>query len=155
VLDAIDWTIVIWLVAGALSVVGELLTGTLLLMPFAIGAVVAAIAVALGADPMLTFAVFAAVSLSVLAVVLRFGKRLAAEPAATHEGAHRYVGARGVVTRPIAAEDAGQVRVRGELWRALAHAHLPIEPDVRVTVIEIRGNALVVEPIQFDEDGSG
>ena len=154
-LDAIDWGIVIWLLLGALSVVGEALTGTLLLIPFAIAAIITAMAVALGADSFWALIVFAAVSLFVLALVFRFGRRLAVEPAATHEGARRYIDARGVVLIRIPEQDAGRVRVGGEEWRALSHSGRPIEPDARVRVIEIRGNALVVEPIQVGEVGSG
>ncbi len=153
-IDGIDWSIVIWLLLGALTGVGEALTGTLLLIPFVIAAIVAAIAVALGADTMWTLIVFGAVSLFVLSLVLRFGRRLDAQPAATHEGARRFIDARGVVTSRVPEEEAGRVRVGGEVWRALSHSGEPIETNARVRVLAIRGNALVVEPVQLD-DGSG
>lgn len=154
-LDAIDWGIVVWLLVGALSGVGEALTGTLLLIPFAIAAIIAAMAVALGADSFWALIVFGLVSLFALALVLRFGKRLAEEPAATKQGARRYIDARGVVLIRIPEHDAGRVRIGGEEWRSLSHSGVAIEPGTRIRVIEIRGNALVVETVQVGEDGAG
>jgi membrane protein implicated in regulation of membrane protease activity len=148
VLDGIDIGIVIWLLTGLLAGVGEMLTGTLFLVPIVIGAVIAAVAVALGADSMVALTIFGGVTLLVLFWVLRFGRRSAAEPAATHEGARRYVDARGRVTAAISNDRAGQVKIGGELWRGISHSGRAIEPGTPIRVVAVSGNALVVEPAQ-------
>jgi membrane protein implicated in regulation of membrane protease activity len=146
-LDAIDWEILIWLVVAALSGLGEALTGTLFLVPFAIAGVAAAIAVALGAESMWVLFVFGVVVLAALAWVIKFAGRTKDDPPATHEGAHRYVDARGSVTGEIDPIAGGRVKIGGESWRALSHTGESIEEGVPVRVIEVRGNALVVERV--------
>ena len=146
-LDAIDWEILIWLVAAALSGVGEMLTGTYFFIPLVIGAVAAAIAVALGADIVLVLLVFGSIALVGLGWMLKFATRTKGEPPATHEGAHRYVNAEGSVTKDVSEVEAGRVQIGGESWRALSHSGESIATGTRVRVIEVRGNALVVEPI--------
>ncbi len=145
-LDGIDIGIVIWLLTGLLAGVGEMLTGTLFLVPFLIGAVVAGIAVVLGADMVLSVITFGVTTLIVFGLVLRFGLRFRNEPPATREGAHRYVDARGVVTKPIGTDIAGAVVVDNQTWRALSASGAPIDDGTRVHVIKVNGNALVVEP---------
>ena len=147
-LDAIDWAILFWLLAGILSGIGEVFTGTLFLLPFAVGAFAAAAAVALGADLVWVLIVFIVLTAATLAWAVRYGKRVSAEPPATREGANRYVDAAGVVTREIVGRDAGRVRIGAEEWRALAKDGKGVGVDVPVRVVEVRGNALVVEPAE-------
>ncbi len=52
-LDVIDVAVVIWLALAALSGVGEMLSGTMFLLPIVAGAIVAAALAALGVDRML------------------------------------------------------------------------------------------------------
>jgi membrane protein implicated in regulation of membrane protease activity len=146
-IDGIDWGIVIWLVLAALSGVGEMLTGTYFLIPLLVAAIAAAIAVALGAEMIWVLLVFGAIALLGFSWVLRFAAATKGEPPATHEGALRYIDAHGSVTSDIQSPNAGRVQIGGESWRALSHTGDPIDAGVRVRVIEVRGNALVVEPI--------
>lgn len=146
-LDAIDWEILIWLLAAALSGVGEILTGSYFFIPLVIGAVAAAIAVALGVDIVVVLLVFGSIALAGLGWVLKYAARIRDEPPATHEGARRYVDAEGSVTKYIGEIDAGRVQLGGESWRALSHSGEPISVGTRVRVLEVRGNALVVEPM--------
>ena len=145
-LEGIDWAIVFWLLAGVLSGVGELLTGTMFLLPFAGGAFAAAAVAALCAGPVWTLVAFLAVTMGTLVWAVRYSRRVKAEPPATREGAHRYVDVSGVVTRDIEGRAAGQVRLGTESWRALSSTGQSIAAGVPVRVIEVRGNALVVEP---------
>jgi membrane protein implicated in regulation of membrane protease activity len=146
-LDAIDWEILIWLVVAALSGFGEMVTGTYFLIPLVVAAVVAATAVALGAELMLVLLLFGVVALVGLGWVLKFAAATKDEPPATTEGARRYIDARGPVTSDIGSVNAGRVRIGGELWRALPHDGEPIDTGVLVRVVEVRGNALIVERV--------
>ncbi|MDJ0953049.1 MAG: NfeD family protein [Acidimicrobiia bacterium] len=147
-LDGIDWWIVLWLLAGAVTGVGELLTGTLFLLPFAVGSFAAAGAAALGADPAVALGIFVFGSGATLLWAARYGKRVNAEPPATHEGANRYIDSTGIVTTALEGREAGRVRVRGELWRALSSSGETIAEESPVRVVAVRGNALVVEPYE-------
>jgi membrane protein implicated in regulation of membrane protease activity len=144
-LEGIDWAVVIWLLGGIITGVGELFTGTLFLLPFAVGAFAAAAAAALGAGPLWVVAVFIVATLVTLTWAVRYGKRLNAEPPATREGANRYVDARGIVTKEIVGRGSGQVRVGTESWRGLSSTGETIPLDAPIRVVEVRGNALVVE----------
>lgn len=146
-LDGIDWGILIWLVVAALSGLGEMLTGTFLLVPFAIAALGAAILVALGVDITWVLFVFGVVALVVLRWGIQYGRRVDAEPPATRAGAGRYVGAEGSVIRRIDPMTAGMVRLGTEDWRALSDSGDSIEVGVRVRALSLRGNALVVEAL--------
>lgn len=143
-LEGIDWAILLWLLGGVVSGVAELLTGGLVFVPFAVGAFAAAAAAALGAGLPLTVAVFAVVSAATLAWAVQYGRKMRTVPPATREGAHRYIDAEGTVTRVITGRNAGQVRVGGELWRALSASGTSVAVGTAVRVTEVRGNALVV-----------
>jgi membrane protein implicated in regulation of membrane protease activity len=146
VIDAIDWEILIWLLAGALSGVVELFTGTFFLVPVAAGAFAAAIVAALGGEMVWVVATFFVVALVILAVVFRYAMLSRNEPAGTHEGAGRYLGLRGSVVADIEGQTAGRVRIGTESWRAVSFDGEPIEAGGEIEVVEIRGNALVVTP---------
>ena len=146
-LDAIDWELLIWLVLAALSGLGEMLTGTFLLVPLVVGAIAAAIAVALGADILWVLFVFGVVALSALGLVLRFAARTKDDPLATNEGARRYVDARGSVTSDIDLLGGGRVSTGGQSWRALSNNGEPISTGCKVRVVEVRGTALIVEEV--------
>ena len=143
-LEGIDWGIVLWLLAGVLSGVGELLTGTMFLLPFAVGAFAAAGAAALGGNLAVVVAVFLVVTVATLVWAVRYARKVDALPPATREGANRYVGAVGVVTKEIVGRDHGQVQVGAELWRALSSTGEDISLGANIRVVEIRGNAMVV-----------
>ncbi|MCP3999177.1 MAG: NfeD family protein [bacterium] len=145
-LEGIDWGIVLWLLAGVLSGVGELLTGTMFLLPFAVGAFAAAGAAALGANLAVVVGIFLVVTVATLAWAVRYAKKVDAQPPATREGANRYVGAVGAVTKEIVGRNPGQVRIGAETWRALSSSGESISLGTNIRVVEIRGNALVVDP---------
>ena len=60
-------------------------------------------------------------------------------------GAEALVGAEGHALAPIRPDLAGQVRVRGEIWRASSPDPIPAGTRVRVTGLE--GLTLHVRPI--------
>ncbi len=145
-LDAIDFGLLFWLILVALTGIGEMLTGTFLLVPFLIGAIVAALLVALGANLMLVLLAFGFVTVVGFAWVLRFANRTKGDPPATHEGAGRYIDQHGPVIQDVHPEEGGRVHIGGQSWRALSSTGEAIATGSRVRVIEVRGTALVVEP---------
>ncbi len=65
-------------------------------------------------------------------------------------GAKRYVDARGAVTEAIDRHTGvGRVRVETEQWRATTDLDGVIEVGTPVTVVDVRGARLVVEPTEI------
>ena len=141
--------IIVWVLIAVLSGIGEMLTGSLFLLPFAIGAIVAAIAVAFGADLPWALGLFLIVSLSSLLWLRRLAKRSEAEVPAIQAGAGRYVDAIGRVVVGIDPAGEGRVDLSGQAWRALSGDGEAISAGTEVRVIEVRGTALVVEALQI------
>lgn len=139
--------ILVWVVVAVLSGIGELLTGSLILLPFAIGAAAAALAAAFGVDVPVVLGLFLVVSLGSLVWLRRFADRSRKQAPVIKAGAGRYVGAVATVTVDIDGTTGGRVRLDGQAWRALAAHGEPIDAGSTVRVVEVRGTALVVEEV--------
>ena len=127
--------------------IGEIATTGFFLAPLAGGAAVAAILAGLGAGATIEWAAFLVVSIVLLAA-LRPLARAANRARPIKMGTAALVGQTAMVTARIAnAEDAGLVKLAGEIWTARAYDDDDIiEPGTRVQVLEIRGvTALVAE----------
>src|SRR5205807_8602015 len=111
---------VLWLVAACLFGLGELHTGGFYLLPFALGATLAAVVTLRGVGALLSAIVFIVASgVVVLALrpVARSHRRL---PPAIRTGAAALIGRRAMVLERIANnEGSGCVRIEGgEVWTA-------------------------------------
>jgi len=130
----------IWVIVACGFGVGEMLTTTFFLAPFAIGAAFAA-----AADAGL---VFFAVTLLTLVVVRPIVRSHLKMPPQIRTGAAALVGKQAIVLERIAnREGVGCVRIDGEVWtaRSLMDDEV-IERGAVVDVIEIKGaTALVSE----------
>jgi membrane protein implicated in regulation of membrane protease activity len=149
------WAI-IWFAAAATFGIGEILiAGSFFLLPFAGGALGAAIASVAGAPPLLSWAVFLLVSVLSFMGMRPFAKRLENNaPDVSGIGANRLKGANGIVLAPISSTpgDAGLVKVGSEEWRADTRPGIAISAGTKITVIDVQGTRLLVEPLTL-EDG--
>jgi membrane protein implicated in regulation of membrane protease activity len=139
---------VIWLIAAAIFGVGEILTLSFFLAPFAGGALIAAIIAAAGAGTAISWVVFLVVSVALLAALRPIARSHRRQPAQLRTGTAALVGASGMVVERIANDEGvGAVRIEGEVWTARAFDEDEIiEAGKRVHVIEIKGaTALVAE----------
>lgn len=135
-----------WLWTGLAFVmaIGEIFTAGFFLLPFAIGAIAAALLGWLGVSVLAQWIVFFVVSIASLFYLQRFIRRQdeGDQPAI---GANRYSNAQAVVLEridPVAG--TGLVRVNTEKWRATS-AGETIESGTPVRVTEITGARLVVK----------
>ena len=146
---------VIWLALMAGLGIGELLmAGSFFLLPFALGALSAAIVSLLGAGPAISFPLFVGVSFVGFLGMRPLARRLdASTPDVAGIGANRLVGVTGNVIEAIPAgeHDSGLVRVGAEDWRANCVEGLALGVGQRIRVREIRGTRLLVEPAEFNE----
>ncbi|EMD29421.1 NfeD family protein [Amycolatopsis oliviviridis] len=134
----------IWLIAGILLIIAELLSGDLFLLMVGAGALFGAGSAALTGNPFIDVAVFAVASVGMLALVRPTLKRrfLAGPDIKTNTDA--LIGARAVVVSTVDVE-AGQVKLAGDVWSARCMtAGEPIAPGTSVTVVEISGATAVV-----------
>jgi membrane protein implicated in regulation of membrane protease activity len=132
---------ILWLVAAALLGIGEMHTSGFYLLPFAIGATLAAIVALLGVGAGLS-----AVVVLALRPVARRHRRL---PPPIRTGAAALVGKPAMVLERIAnSEGVGCVRIDGgEVWTARSYDDDEvIEAGRRVEVVEIRGATALVMP---------
>jgi membrane protein implicated in regulation of membrane protease activity len=140
---------VFWILAAVVLSVGEILTMSFFLAPFAGGALLAALVDVAGGGVVLSWGVFILSSLLFLLVVRPIARSHRKMPAQLRTGTAALIGRRGVVVERVANDEAaGAIRLdNGEVWTARSYDDdSMIDVGTRVEVVEIRGaTALVTE----------
>jgi membrane protein implicated in regulation of membrane protease activity len=139
----------IWLAVAVVGLAGEIVTaGTFFLLPFGIGAGVAAISAFAGAEIWLQWLLFVAVSAVLTAAFRPIARRLDRTVSTEGIGARRWIGEVVLVLEDIPAghDETGLVRVGREEWRAQTRAEIAVPPGARARVVDVTGTRLVVEP---------
>jgi membrane protein implicated in regulation of membrane protease activity len=85
--------------------------------------------------------------------------RLARSTPLMRTGVDAMRGRRGIVIKPVAELEPGQIRVDGEIWTARPYfEHEPIPVGARVEIVEVRGvTAMVIpapSPYEIPEQGA-
>lgn len=145
--DNVDNDVLLWAFLGGalLLFVGEILTAGFFLLPFAIGAAIAALMAFLGVPPAINLITFLVISVIALVGLQRYTDTDDDQPAV---GANRYTDRTGTVLIAISrAKGTGRVRMGTENW--LASTDLPdeIPEGTEVKILEVRGTRLIVAPI--------
>jgi membrane protein implicated in regulation of membrane protease activity len=138
---------ILWLVAACLFGLGELHTSGFYLLPFAIGAALAAVVTLLGVGALLSAGVFIVSSGFVVLTLRPVARRHRRLPPAIRTGAAALIGRRAMVLERIANDEGvGCVRIEGgEVWTARSFDDDEvIEAGERVEVVEIRGATALV-----------
>ncbi|WP_031465819.1 NfeD family protein [Sciscionella sediminilitoris] len=136
------WPIV-WLVLGLVLVAAETLSGDFVLVMLGIGALGAAGAGALGANPLISAIVFAVLSVAMVLGIRPVVKRRFHAGTITQTNTDALVGADAVAITEVTNED-GRVKIRGDVWSARSLESEVIKPGADVTVVEISGATAVV-----------
>jgi membrane protein implicated in regulation of membrane protease activity len=140
-------TWILWLVAAGVLGVGEMHTGGFYLLPFAIGAALAATVSLLGVGVLLSAILFVLTSAVVVGALRPVARRHRRLPPAIRTGAAALVGRRAMVLERIANDEGvGCVRIDGgEVWTARSYDEdAVIEAGERVEVVEIKGATALV-----------
>jgi membrane protein implicated in regulation of membrane protease activity len=137
---------IIWLIVAVVFAVGEILTTSFFLGPFAIGATGAALASLAGAGDAVSFAVFAVLTAASFAIVRPIARRHLRQPAQVRTGTAALIGQQAHVLERVANDEGtGLVKLDGEVWTARAYDEDRIfEQGDRVAVVEIRGATALV-----------
>ncbi|MHB8242891.1 MAG: NfeD family protein [Solirubrobacteraceae bacterium] len=133
--------------AAALLGIGEMHQGGLYLLPFALGAALAAAVSLLGVGSLLAAIVFILASVIVVGALRPVARRHRRLPPAIRTGAAALVGRRAMVLERIANDEGvGCVRIEGgEVWTARSYDEDEvIDVGERVEVVEIRGATALV-----------
>lgn len=126
--------ILIWVFIAVIFTIFELVTGTFILIWFAVGSVVAAVLNYLGFDIYVQFTAFAIVSLMLILSTRRFADRITPEPT-KKTTAERLIGKHGKVIRK--RDDNNYiVNVNGEEWSATGENNLDVDDEVEIIGIE-------------------
>jgi membrane protein implicated in regulation of membrane protease activity len=138
----------LWVLAACAFGIGEMLTTSFFLAPFALGAGAAAIVQLAGAGGIAPWLGFVAVSLLTLLVLRPIAVRHMRTGPQLRTGAAALIGKQAIVLESISnREGIGCVKIDGEVWTARAFDDdQEIERGKRVQVVDIRGaTALVME----------
>ncbi len=142
---ALSWAWV-WLLLAAGLIVGEIFTAGFFLLPFGLGAAVAAFVAWMGAPPTAQWITFLGVSLALMAPLRRFAERLTDVPQPPVAG-ERMLGRVGTVLETVQPHGiTGRVRVGTEEWRASAAGEAAIAAGTEIEVLAVDGTHLVVRP---------
>lgn len=149
----------VWLVAALVFAVGEMANpGTFFLLPFALGALVAAAVGLLDASLAVEWAVFLSVSVATLFAFRPLSKRLDRNAHDAGIGARRLLGQEATVLADIPGsgdQGLGMVRVGREEWRAESTDGSAIPSGTQVRVADIRGTRVVVSALGTLSSGDG
>jgi membrane protein implicated in regulation of membrane protease activity len=137
----------IWIAAGILLAVIEIIVPGVFILPFTLGAIAAGVLAYAGHGPAVQWTAFGAVSGVLLPLALIITKRIMKKlPPAV--GSSRMVGMRGPVTIAVDnRKNKGHVRLGGELWRAESELGGDIPVGIVVEVTAVKGIRVVVREI--------
>jgi membrane protein implicated in regulation of membrane protease activity len=134
----------VWLIAAAALLVGEVVTMGVFLGPLALAAAAAAAVAGFGGGAVLQFAVFVAGSIASLTLLRPAVLRRLHRGPVLRTGTAALVGERALALARVDA-DGGRVKIGGEEWSARSYSEEEvIEPGTRVVVVEIRGATALV-----------
>jgi membrane protein implicated in regulation of membrane protease activity len=139
---------VLWVIAACVFGVGEMLTTSFFLAPFAVGALGAAVVDVAGTSELAAWVAFVVISLLMLVVVRPIAKSHMKVPPKIRTGTAALVGQQAIVLERIANDEGvGCVKIDGEVWTARSlDEDQVIEAGSRVHVVQIKGaTALVTE----------
>ena len=127
----------IWVAIGLAALGIEAMSLDFVLLYFGVGALITAIAAALGGNPAVQAIVFALGSIVLLVVSRPSLKRLASRSSGVETNVHTVAGKRGIVTIAIDNDaSTGQIRIGTEYWTARStiegDAEIPVGASVHV-----------------------
>lgn len=135
----------LWLIAAIAFAVVEIITTTLFVAPFAVGALAAMVVELAGGSTALDVIVFLAVSAASFLIVRPIALRHRRMPPEIRTGTAALIGQTAVVLDEV-SRDGGTVKLAGETWSARSYDDESVLAlGARVTVVEIRGATALVD----------
>ncbi len=133
-----------WVILSAFLIVGEIFTAGFFILPFGIGAAVAAVVAFMGANLVWQWSVFLVVSVGLLLPLKRFADSVTPE-SGVGVAADRVIGKVGLVLEEVQPHGVtGRVRIGSEEWRAASDSEETIPEGASVEIQRIDGTHVVV-----------
>jgi membrane protein implicated in regulation of membrane protease activity len=133
----------IWLIGGIVLIAAEVLSGDFFLLLIGVGALTGALAEVLFGNTLLSLAVFAVSSISLVTFARPWLKSKFHGPIVP-DNVRALIGGKAIVLSTV-DESGGRVKLNGEEWSARAFDEKQvIKPGTAVTVMEIAGATAVV-----------
>lgn len=142
---------IVWAVMIVIFTVVEALTLGLTSIWFAVGALAALIASALGLNIVIQILAFIVVA-SILIVYTRPVAKKVLKIGVNKTNVDALIGMTGYVTRRIQPKEVGQVKLNGQIWTAKGEDHVTYEVDEEVEVMAIEGVKLIIKKLK-DKNG--
>jgi membrane protein implicated in regulation of membrane protease activity len=137
-----------WILLAVILGAGEVMSLSLFLAPFAIGALLGALAELAGLGSVVALIVFLVSSGMLLGFVRPIARRHLHTPPQIRTGTAALVGQTAVVTERV-DRGAGAVKLDGEIWTARTYDEDEVvDAGRRVHVVEIRGATAFVSPTE-------
>ena len=139
----------LWLIAGIVLFILEIITPGFVLANFGVAAMAAAVAAWLGADMTVQVIVFVVTCLISFVTVRPLLSRTLKSGKETLTGYQAVVGRVALVTDEIPEPpSAGRVQVDGDSWRAMSDAGQPIAVGATVKVVRVESTTVYVELVK-------
>ncbi len=136
-----------WIILSAFLIVSEIFTAGFFILPFGIGAAVAAALAWFDVGLVWQWATFIVVSVALLLPLKRFADRLSEGAEDIGVASDRVIGKIGTVLEEVKPHGiTGRVKLGSEEWRAASDSEEPIAEGTAVEVLRIDGTHLVVRP---------
>ena len=140
----LDVVMVSWIIIAAVCFIGEIMIPQFFLFWFGVGSIGALASHFLGLSYSYQWVVFAVISFVGLISTRRFA-RLILKKEPKKAGVERLIDEVMLVTRAIDnSKGVGQVKGRGDIWRAISEDGNVIQEGSKVKVIKVEGVSLVV-----------
>jgi membrane protein implicated in regulation of membrane protease activity len=158
-MDDPDGWLWVWLLGALIFAVGEIVTPVMFfLLPFAVGALAAALLASLDVNLAVQWAVFVGGSLATFFALRPVARRLDRQGHDEGIGSRRLLGQEAMVLEDIPGPGdigLGLVRVGREEWRAESTDGSPIPTGSQVRVADVRGTRVVVSSLGTLSSGDG
>jgi membrane protein implicated in regulation of membrane protease activity len=136
----------IWMAVGLIAIIIEVVTPTMVIISFAVGAGVAATyGQFYPTEYAMQTGIFFVVSLALLPFIRKVASKITKDAPET-SNVDRMIGQVAIVTKAIDPKRGGHVRFEGEVWAA--DAQVPVAENSKVKILSISGTRVKVEPFE-------
>lgn len=139
---------IFWLIAAGIFFIAEMMTTGFLVFWFGLGSIAAMVTSFFTANVYIQATVFLITSTILILLTKPIVNKYISKKDTIPTNVYSVIGKIGFVTKTITPEDAGLVKVNGEVWTALSENFTLIEKDTEVEIVKIEGVKLIVTPVK-------
>ena len=139
----------IWLIFAGVFFVAEMLTVGFLIFWLGIGSLLAMIVSFFTSNLIIQTSVFVISSIILIFATKPLVNKFLGNKDNVPTNVYSIIGKKGIVIQDInVTAGTGQVKIKGEVWSAICDENLSIPKDTEVTIVNVQGVKVFVEPIK-------